>query len=130
MRLPVSLRAGVPSSMRTLTWLAPAITIERFRERALDRIGPGGIVRRFTCFNLTDKLELDDAVEEIVGKLARSATVALGLTKWLQHSGAQATLDAHLRNEAFAMELSSRSEDFRIGMKALVDKTDPEFTGR
>jgi hypothetical protein len=28
------------------------------------------------------------------------------------------------------MELSSRSEDFRIGMKALVDKSDPEFTGR
>jgi 2-(1,2-epoxy-1,2-dihydrophenyl)acetyl-CoA isomerase len=74
--------------------------------------------------------ELDDAAEVIVQQLAHSATVALGLTKWLQHAGAQATLDAHLRNEAFAMELSSRSEDFRIGMKALVDKTDPEFTGR
>jgi 2-(1,2-epoxy-1,2-dihydrophenyl)acetyl-CoA isomerase len=74
--------------------------------------------------------ELDDAAEVLVAKLAHSATVALGLTKWLQHAGAQATLDAHLRNEAFAMELSSRSEDFRIGMKALVDKTDPDFTGR
>lgn len=74
--------------------------------------------------------ELDDAVGDLVGKLASNATVALGLTKWLQHAGAQSTLEAHLRNEAFAMELSSRSEDFRIGMQALVDKQIPVFTGR
>ena len=74
--------------------------------------------------------ELDGAVEELVTKLATSATVALGLTKWLQHAGAETTLDAHLRNEAFAMELSSRSEDFRIGMRALVEKHEPVFTGR
>jgi 2-(1,2-epoxy-1,2-dihydrophenyl)acetyl-CoA isomerase len=74
--------------------------------------------------------ELETAVGELVGKLASSATVALGLTKWLQHAGARCPLDAHLRNEAFAMELSSRSEDFRIGMRALVDKQVPVFTGR
>lgn len=74
--------------------------------------------------------EFEQAVEELVAKLATSATVALGLTKWLQHAGAESTLDAHLRNEAFAMELSSRSEDFRIGMRALVEKQDPAFTGR
>lgn len=74
--------------------------------------------------------DLDAAVEELVARLAGSATVAVGLTKWLQYAGAQATLDQHLRNEAFAMELSSRSEDFRIGMKAMIDKTDPVFTGR
>jgi len=74
--------------------------------------------------------ELDAAVEEVVGRLATSATVAVGLTKWLQHAGAQTTLEAHLRNEAFAMELSSRSEDFRAGMRALVEKQTPVFTGR
>ena len=75
-------------------------------------------------------VELDAAVAALVERLAGGATVALGLTKWLQHAGAESTLDAHLRSEAFAMELSSRSEDFKIGIKALVDKTDPEFTGR
>jgi 2-(1,2-epoxy-1,2-dihydrophenyl)acetyl-CoA isomerase len=73
---------------------------------------------------------LDSEVGEVVAKLASSATVALGLTKWLQHAGAQSSLDAQLRNEAFAMELSSRSEDFKIGMRALVDRQAPVFTGR
>jgi 2-(1,2-epoxy-1,2-dihydrophenyl)acetyl-CoA isomerase len=74
--------------------------------------------------------DLEAAVGELVGKLASSATVALGLTKWLQHAGARSPFEAHLRNEAFAMELSSRTEDFRIGMRALVDKQAPVFTGR
>jgi 2-(1,2-epoxy-1,2-dihydrophenyl)acetyl-CoA isomerase len=39
-------------------------------------------------------------------------------------------LDAHLRDEAFAMELSSRSEDFREGMLALSEKRPARFAGR
>jgi 2-(1,2-epoxy-1,2-dihydrophenyl)acetyl-CoA isomerase len=35
-----------------------------------------------------------------------------------------------LRDEAFAMELSSRSEDFREGLRAFADKRDAKFTGR
>ena len=56
-------------------------------------------------------------------------TVALGLTKWLLHSGRDAPLDEHLRNEAFALELSSRSEDFREGLTAFREKRSPEFGG-
>jgi hypothetical protein len=54
----------------TMTWLAPAITVERFRQRALPRMGSKGTVRRFTCFNLSDRLELDDAVEPVYHKSA------------------------------------------------------------
>ena len=39
-------------------------------------------------------------------------------------------VDTAGRDEAFAMELSSRSEDFKIGMRALVDRQAPVFTGR
>ena len=63
-------------------------------------------------------------------RLASGPTVALGLTKWLLHTAAEHTLEAHLRDEAFALELSSRSEDFREGLRAFVDKRDPGFTGR
>jgi 2-(1,2-epoxy-1,2-dihydrophenyl)acetyl-CoA isomerase len=74
--------------------------------------------------------ELGDAVDELAHQLATGATVALGLTKWLMASGAALPLDAHLRNEAFAMELSSRSADFREGMSAFREKRPANFEGR
>jgi 2-(1,2-epoxy-1,2-dihydrophenyl)acetyl-CoA isomerase len=74
--------------------------------------------------------ELDAATEALVAQLAQGPTVALGLTKWLLHEGAQATLGAQLRNEAFGLELSSRSDDFREGLAAFREKRPPEFRGR
>lgn len=74
--------------------------------------------------------ELDSAASELVTKLATSPTVALGLTKWLLQSGNGLDLDRHLQNEALALELSSRSEDFKEGLGAFRDKRDAEFTGR
>jgi 2-(1,2-epoxy-1,2-dihydrophenyl)acetyl-CoA isomerase len=73
---------------------------------------------------------LPDAAEEVAGRLASSATVAIGLAKLLLHTGRDASLDAHLRDEAFAMELSSRSEDFREGLAAFTAKRPAQFTGR
>lgn len=73
---------------------------------------------------------LDPAVAEIVGRLASGPTVALGLTKWLLHEGAGSALDDQLRREALALELSSRSEDFREGMAAFRERRDPQFGGR
>ena len=62
--------------------------------------------------------------------LAAGPTVALGLTKWLLHAGASLPLDEQLRNEGFAMEISSRSEDFREGLGAFKDRRPPDFKGR
>jgi 2-(1,2-epoxy-1,2-dihydrophenyl)acetyl-CoA isomerase len=74
--------------------------------------------------------DLDEESERAAATLAGSATVAIGLTKWLLQAGRSAPLDAQLRNEGFAMELSSRSEDFREGIAAFTEKRPPSFTGR
>jgi 2-(1,2-epoxy-1,2-dihydrophenyl)acetyl-CoA isomerase len=73
---------------------------------------------------------LDAEVAAVVDQLAAGPTVALGLTKWLLAAGQSEPLEAHLQNEAFALELSSRSEDFREGMTAFVERRPPEFRGR
>jgi 2-(1,2-epoxy-1,2-dihydrophenyl)acetyl-CoA isomerase len=74
--------------------------------------------------------QLETAAETVALELAKGPTVALGLTKWLMHAGASLTLEEHLRNEAFALELSSRSEDFREGLAAFKEKRPPDFKGR
>jgi 2-(1,2-epoxy-1,2-dihydrophenyl)acetyl-CoA isomerase len=73
--------------------------------------------------------DLDAAVETVVARLASGPTVALGLTKRLLHEGAGSSLDDQLRREALALELSSRSEDFREGMAAFRERRDPRFGG-
>jgi 2-(1,2-epoxy-1,2-dihydrophenyl)acetyl-CoA isomerase len=74
--------------------------------------------------------ELTSAAEQLVRQLGEAPTVSLGLTKWLLHSGNGLDLDRHLQNEALALELSSRSEDFKEGLAAFRDKRGAEFTGR
>ena len=74
--------------------------------------------------------ELEAVAADVIEKFAQSATVALGLAKWLMAAGQSASLEEALRNEAFAMELSSRSEDFREGMAAFVGKRPARFEGR
>jgi 2-(1,2-epoxy-1,2-dihydrophenyl)acetyl-CoA isomerase len=75
-----------------------------------------------------DRVEFE--ASELAGELANGPTVSLGLTKWLLYAGANASLDDQLRNEGFAMELSSRSEDFKEGLAAFSDRRSPRFTGR
>ncbi|GBE64455.1 enoyl-CoA hydratase [Mycobacterium sp. MFM001] len=74
--------------------------------------------------------DLDAAADALITELGDAPTVALGLTKWLLHSANGLDLDRHLQNEAMALELSSRSEDFREGLAAFKDKRDPRFSGR
>ncbi|MDZ7676822.1 MAG: enoyl-CoA hydratase-related protein [Acidimicrobiales bacterium] len=74
--------------------------------------------------------ELDGAVADLVDRLAGGPTVALGLTKRLLHDGQSNDLETHLHDEVLALELSSRSEDFREGLAAFRDKRDPQFRGR
>ncbi|MBE1549390.1 2-(1,2-epoxy-1,2-dihydrophenyl)acetyl-CoA isomerase [Mycobacterium sp. OAS707] len=74
--------------------------------------------------------QLDLVASKLVTTLSEAPTVALGLTKWLLHSGHGLDLDRHLQNEALALELSSRSDDFKEGLAAFRDKRDAKFQGR
>ena len=115
------------------TWLLPRLVgPQRAREllvlgRRIDgaTAAAWGLVHR-----AVPAADVDANAKSLALELAAGPTVALGLTKWLLHSSAEQTLDQQLRDEAFAMELSSRSEDFKEGLAAFVQKRDPEFRGR
>ena len=57
-------------------------------------------------------------------------TVALGLTKLLIHRGLTSDVDRHFDEEGWAMELSSRSDDFKEYGRSAAEKRDPDFQGR
>lgn len=115
------------------SWLLPRLVgLQRARELLLlgTAIDGATAVEWGLGHRAVPSAEVDAVAEALARRLAEGPTVALGLTKWLLHTSAEHTLDQHLRDEAFAMELSSRSEDFKAGLKAFVEKRDPGFTGR
>ncbi|CAN5693112.1 enoyl-CoA hydratase-related protein [soil metagenome] len=74
--------------------------------------------------------DVDAAADELASRLAEGPTVAIGLTKSLLNAGYDQPLSQHLADEAFAMELSSRSPDFREGLAAFAQRRSPSFEGR
>jgi 2-(1,2-epoxy-1,2-dihydrophenyl)acetyl-CoA isomerase len=128
---PYTSRGFTPDS--GVSWLLPR-RIGEVRARRMLLLGEkinGDVAAGWGLIHETvPDASLDFYTERIAATLANSATVAVGLAKWLLHAGQEQPLDAQLRNEAFAMELSSRSEDFREGLAAFAAKRDPKFTGR
>lgn len=128
---PFTARGFTPDS--GATWLLPRL-VGTARARELLILGrqltgteaaKWGLVHRAVSGDV-----LDDEVDALIEQLGNGPTVALGFTKWLLHAAQSTTLSEQLQNEAFALELSSRSTDFREGMAAFVEKRPPDFTGR
>lgn len=74
--------------------------------------------------------ELDEVARALIARLADGPTVALGLTKKTIQAAAQSSLVESMATEAFALELSSRTGDFREGLASFRERRKPEFEGR
>ena len=74
--------------------------------------------------------ELTGAAEALVQRLAQGATVAIGLAKRCLHGSLELPLVAAMEKEALALELSSRSQDFREGLAAFQERRKPAYKGR
>lgn len=74
--------------------------------------------------------QVDAEAVALAGRMAASATVSVGLAKMLIHRSSGRSLEAHLGDEAFAMELSSRSADFREWTASRQEGRPADFTGR
>ena len=67
---------------------------------------------------------------ELATTLAALPTRALGMTKRLLERAAVSSLEEQLDLEAELQAEAARSEDFREGVNAFLEKREPRFTGR
>jgi len=74
--------------------------------------------------------ELDAAVAELAGRLARAATLALGLIKDSVNRGLEVDLEKGLEIEAHNFAKATLSQDAVIGIMSFLSKQEPEFTGK
>lgn len=74
--------------------------------------------------------ELDAAAEALARRLAQGPTVAIGLAKRCLHGALALTMVEAMEKEALALELSSRSSDFREGLAAFEERREPVYRGR
>ncbi len=128
---PFSARGFTPDSGGA--WLLPRLGgVARARELLLlgQRIDGRTAVEWGLVHRATEADLVESEAEELARTLGGGPTVMLGLTKWLINSGLGLPLRDHLSNEAFAMELSSRSRDFREGLSAFANRRAAEFEGK
>lgn len=115
------------------TWLLPRL-IGTVRARELLILGRELSGAEAADWGLIHAAVADEEVETeaatLAQRLAAAPTVAVGLAKWLLTVSTDQPLDQQLRSEAFALELSSRSEDFREGLAAFKEKRDAQYRGR
>lgn len=115
------------------TWLLPRIVgPARARELLISgrRLSGAEAADWGMACSAVDDSGLDAVVDDLADELAQGPTVAIGLTKMLLNAGYSNTFTQQLADEAFAMELSSRSPDFREGLAAFSLRRAPNFKGR
>lgn len=115
------------------SWLLPRV-VGALRARQMLMLGRRLSGAEAEEWGIVHECVTDDQVAaralELAAALAAGPTVALGLTKWLVNTGYERSAKDQLAQEGLAMELSSRSPDFREGLAAFVGKREPKFSGQ
>ena len=104
--------------------------------RAMEMIYTGRIINadeadRIGLLNaLVEPEELLPTALELAGRLAKGATVAIGLAKENIRQNALLTIEDALRNERISGNICGRTEDAKEGLAATIERRDANFQGR
>jgi len=73
---------------------------------------------------------LEEVTLQWAQKFARGPTLTFARTKKLFFDALHTPIEEHLENERQMQIKSAESEDYKIGVTALIDKKEPEFIGK
>ena len=121
--------------------VATATPEHRFTQAQLLAMAGYGDERRRGFFEASDiegrylfidpaRFTPDETVDDLVARLAAAPTVALGLTKRCIHRALDGSLSEAMEAESNALELTSRTADFKEGLAAFREGRPPRFEGR
>jgi len=115
------------------TWLLPRL-VGLARARELLLLGRRLTGAETAAWGLIHASVPEDALDaeaaKVVRQLAVGPTVAIGLAKRCLVRNLEESLAHALDNESLALELSSRTADFREGLAAFAERRAARFTGR
>ncbi len=73
--------------------------------------------------------DLDEEVNKLALHYSMAPTKAIGLMKKMLNKSFHSDLDTMLEYEAYCQEIAGRSEDYKEGVQAFVEKRKPAFKG-
>lgn len=115
------------------TWLVPRlIGVARAREFLMLGRELSG-TEAASCgliYRAVSDTDIEDEARTLVHRLASGPTVALGLTKQCINRSLRSGLVEAMENESFALELSSRTQDFKEGLVAFRENRTAVFQGK
>lgn len=95
-----------------------------------DRLTPAEAERLGLINKVVPADKLEEATNELAGKLLAKSPMALRAVKKLVNRGMESSLDSGLEMEMLAMTAHGTTEDFEEGVKSFLEGRPPAFPGR
>lgn len=95
-----------------------------------DKISAEQALQWGMIWQVVENEQLMNRAQQLAQHLATQPTYGLGLIKKAIYSAATNTLDEQLNLERDLQRLGGRSEDYREGVTAFLNKREPQFKGR